>query len=250
MLQKHRPRLALLHLLEVDRTEHLNGPRSPEAYKAVKAADAEVARVWEELKRDFAGKATLLVVSDHGFSTVRRTILANVILRKAGLLDVAGKKKTEGAVQLVIQGGSAFVYVLDTDHRDAVVAAVQKAFAGLEGIQKIAGPRQLTDYGVANPADDPRAPDMILFAKEGFTFGDTAAGELAFDDKPERKGSHGHDADLPDLHAAFVAWGAGIKPGVRLGEITNLDVAPTIARLLGLAIPNVEGKPLSAILVQ
>jgi len=37
------------------------------------------------------------------------------------------------------------------------------------------------------------------------TFGDTAAGELSFDDKPERKGSHGHDPELPELHATFVA---------------------------------------------
>ena len=89
---------------------------------------------------------------------------------------------------------------------------------------------------------------MILFSKEGWNFGDTAAGQLAFVDKPERKGSHGHDADIPDLHATFVAWGVGIKPGVPLGKISNLDVAPTVAKLLGLKIPNAEGKPLKAAL--
>ena len=46
-----------------------------------------------------------------------------------------------------------------------------------------------------------------------------------------------------------VAWGAGIKPGVKLGEISNLDVAPTIAKLLGFSLPHAEGKPLSAALV-
>jgi hypothetical protein len=40
----------------------------------------------------------------------------------------------------------------------------------------------------------------------------------------------------------------GIKPGARLGEISNLSVAPTIAKLLGLSLPNAEGQPLAAAL--
>jgi predicted AlkP superfamily pyrophosphatase or phosphodiesterase len=115
-------------------------------------------------------------------------------------------------------------------------------------VADIIGPDQLAAYGVADPKQDPHAPDMILFAEEGFTFGDTAAGDLPFSDKPERKGSHGHNPALPHLHAIFVAWGDGIKPGVELGEISNLSVAPTIATLLGLTIPNAEGKPLEAVL--
>ena len=79
----------------------------------------------------------------------------------------------------------------------------------------------------------------------GYFFGDTAAGSIPQDTKPERKGSHGHDSRFPDLHAMFIACGAGIKPGVQLGEIDNRSVAPTIAKLLGLEMPGVEGKVLS-----
>jgi hypothetical protein len=71
-------------------------------------------------------------------------------------------------------------------------------------------------------------------------------GDVTFVDKPERKGSHGHNADLPDLHAMFVAWGVGIQQGSQLGEIDNLSVGPTIAKLLCIAMPDVEGKPLAA----
>jgi predicted AlkP superfamily pyrophosphatase or phosphodiesterase len=100
ILHDHRPNLALLHVINVDHTQHMDGPRSPEAYEKIKAADDEVRLVWEELKRDFPGKATLFVVSDHGFSPTRRMILPNVILRQAGLLETEGKKKTRGAVQI------------------------------------------------------------------------------------------------------------------------------------------------------
>lgn len=245
ILHEHHPSLALLHVIDVDHTEHLKGPRSPEAYAAVKAADEQVKEVWEELKREYPGKATLLVVSDHGFSPIKRMILPNVILRKAGLV---AEKGTTGSVQIVTQGGSAFVYILDEAHRAEIVEKIKKALTGLEGITRMVEPKDFKEYGVANPKDDPHAPDLMLFAEEGCNFGDTAAGELPFNDKPERKGSHGHDPNLPDLHATFVAWGAGIKRGARLGEISNVDVAPTIAKLLRLSIPNAQGKPLREIL--
>ena len=41
---------------------------------------------------------------------------------------------TGGAVQLVIQGGSALVYVADEANRDDVIKRVKKAFAGVEGV--------------------------------------------------------------------------------------------------------------------
>jgi predicted AlkP superfamily pyrophosphatase or phosphodiesterase len=250
VLREHRPRLALLHVIDVDHTEHLKGPKSPEAYEAVKIADRQVREVWEELKRDFPGKATLLIVSDHGFSPIRRMILPNVFLRKAGLIVAGAKQGTADAVQIVTQGGAAFVYVLDDAHRSEIIERINKSLQGLQGLSRIVRPENFKDYGVANPKDDPHAPDLILFAEEGSNFGDTAAGELPFNDKPERKGSHGHDPNLPDLHATFVAWGAGIKAGVRLGEISNIDVAPTIAKLLGLSIPNVDGKALKEALIE
>jgi predicted AlkP superfamily pyrophosphatase or phosphodiesterase len=248
ILHEHRPRLALLHVIDVDHTEHLKGPRSPEAYEAVKVADEQVRSVWEELKRDFPGKATLFIVSDHGFSPIKRMILPNVILRKAGLVVSGGKKGASDAVQIVTQGGAAFVYVLDDTHQPEVIKKITKALHGLEGVSKIVGPENYKEYGVANPKGDPNAPDLILFAEEGCNFGDTAAGELSFNDKPERKGSHGHDPNLPDLHATFVVWGAGIRQGTQMGEISNIDVAPTIAKLLGFSIPNAEGKVLKQVL--
>lgn len=248
VIKQHRPQLALLHLANVDHTQHAKGPRSPEAYAAIKIADAQVGEVWRELQRDFPGKATLLVVSDHGFSPINNMILPNVVLRKAGLIQVDGKKIVSGSVQTVPQAGSAMLYVTDEKNRDDIIKKIEKAFRHAKGISKIVGPDKLKKYGIANPKDDPNAPDVMLFAEEGYAFGDTAAGDLTFEEKPERRGTHGHEASLPDLHATFVAWGAGIKPGARLGEIENLDVAPTIAKLLKISFPSADGKPLKKIL--
>ncbi len=245
ILSKHRPNLALMHVLAVDHTEHREGPRSEGAYEAIKSADAQVKMVWDQLQKDFPGKATLFVVSDHGFSPNKTKIVPYDALEKAGLIQRTGRKVTGGMVHLVIQGGAALVYVSDEANREDVIKRVQKAFEGVEGVAKVVTPEEFVEYGIGDARRDPNAPDMLLEAKLGYYFGDTAAGN-----KKESKGSHGHDSHLPDLHATFVAWGAGIKPGTKLGEIENKSVAPTIAKLLGIEMPTAEGRVLTEALAE
>jgi predicted AlkP superfamily pyrophosphatase or phosphodiesterase len=245
ILTKHRPNVGLLHLIDVDHTQHLNGPRSPQAYADIKANDARVREVWDTLQKEYPGKATLIVVSDHGFSAIKKQILPNVVLKKAGLLQEREGDETKPLVRVVPQGGSAMIYILDKARRDETVKKIKQAFAKIEHVSKVAGPDELPSMGVARAEDDPHAPDVMIFAELGYAFGDTAAGDLPFNEKPERKGSHGHDASIPDLHAIFIAWGAGIKQGVRLPEISNTDVTPTAAKLLGLKMEGLDGKVLT-----
>lgn len=245
ILRKHRPNLAMLHLIDIDHVQHDFGPRSAEAYAAIKANDMHVREVWEALQKEFPGKATLIVVSDHGFSAIKKQVLPNVVLRKAKLLNEADGDESKAAVRVVPQGGSAMIYILDDARRDEIMKKIKDAFAGIEHVSKVIGPEELPSYGVARPEDDPHAPDMMIFAELGYAFGDTAAGDLPYNEKPERKGSHGHDPNLPDLHAMFVACGAGIKPGTRLGEIENTAVTPTVAKLLRLKMEGLDGVALS-----
>jgi predicted AlkP superfamily pyrophosphatase or phosphodiesterase len=62
------------------------------------------------------------------------------------------------------------------------------------------------------------------------------------------RGTHGNHPNNPLLDATFVAWGAAIKPGTKLPRIRNVDVAPTMAAVLGLKMENVEGRVLQEIL--
>ena len=250
LIANKRPNLALLHIGNPDHVQHDKGPKSPEAYAAIKEADAEVGQIWQELQKDFPGHATLIVVSDHGFSPINMMLFPNVVLRNAGLVKVTDKKVTSGSVRFVSQAGTGMVYVLDEKNRNAIIKKVDKAFKNLSGISKIVHTEELKKYGVGNPKADPNAPDMILFAKFGATFGDTAGGALSYEEKPEGRGSHGHNPEIPELHATFVACGNGIKPGIILGEIQNVSVAPTVAKLLSVKLPGTTGRPLSEILDQ
>ncbi len=249
VLKQHRPNLALLHLLDVDHVEHGHGPQSPEAYEAVAAADARVGHVWEKLKSDFAGKATLFIVSDHGFVPVRQLILPNVALRKAGLLDVKGLKIVDAKVRATSEGGGCFVYILDAAHHDELLAKATEFLGGLEGVAEAIPASGFKRLGMADPRQDPHAPDLVLSAKSGYMFTENGAGDLAVTSVAAKQiGAHGADPELPEMRATFVAWGVGIRPGAQLGDIDNRDVAPTVAHALGLNMTDVEGKVLDAAL--
>jgi predicted AlkP superfamily pyrophosphatase or phosphodiesterase len=63
--------------------------------------------------------------------------------------------------------------------------------------------------------------------------------------EPSRnRGMHGYAADLPEMRSTFLILGPGIKPGHALGSIDMRDIAPTLAHVLGIALPQAEGKSL------
>ena len=50
-------------------------------------------------------------------------------------------------------------------------------------------------------------------------------------------GSHGFDPNLPEMGALMLAMGRGVGKGVRIGPVQMIDVAPTVAKLLGIEAP-------------
>jgi hypothetical protein len=90
--------------------------------------------------------------------------------------------------------------------------------------------------------------DLVLTAIPGYSFNDSITATDVITESPTLKGTHGHLPDQDFMYATFIAAGAGIKPGSHLDTIRNTDVAPTMARLLGLKLPEAEGRELKEIL--
>ena len=104
-------------------------------------------------------------------------------------------------------------------------------------------PKDFATWGMTTPDKDPRMGDLVLAAKEGYSFAEPATGDAVMTEGP-LKGTHGYLPDDPKLYATFIAWGAGIRRGARLPVTDSVNVAPTIAKLLGLNFDHVDGKPL------
>ncbi|WP_028391004.1 hypothetical protein [Bacillus cihuensis] len=62
-------------------------------------------------------------------------------------------------------------------------------------------------------------------------------------DSPVELGTHGGNQKRSELKPVFIATGPELKKGKKIGSTSNLDIAPTIYRLLELEAPSfVEGK--------
>jgi predicted AlkP superfamily pyrophosphatase or phosphodiesterase len=249
ILRQHKPNLLLFHLLTLDSTQHRYGPRTQAAMNTMALLDTQIAAILRTLDdTGLAATTTMFVLSDHGFKAVKRQVLPNAALLKAGLLEVTDGKVTKTQAYVVPEGGSAFVYVTVPDPSGQILARVKRALAGLEGIETVVEPDEFPRFGLPMPAANDQMGALFLTAKEGYAFAG-GAGEQVVVDAPEGSlGAHGYLSTDPDLQSQFIASGRGIKPGVRLPTVNNVDIAPTAARLLGFEMKDVDGRVLTEIL--
>jgi predicted AlkP superfamily pyrophosphatase or phosphodiesterase len=244
ILEQHRPNLLLLHLLTLDDTNHEYGPMSPASFTAMAFLDAKVKQVLDTLQRaGLSRNATVIIVSDHGFRAYKHKIRPNVLLRQKGFLTGASDA-VKGDAVVMPEGGSALVYVTNAERRAQLVPEIRRLLTGVEGIDRIYGTDEFASLGLPTRAASDQAPDLVLAATPGYMFSKESEGEYS---TPAEGGTHGYLNSDPNMQAIFMAWGAGIPKGVRLGNISNLDVAPTIAALLGLNMPNTKGHAISQI---
>jgi predicted AlkP superfamily pyrophosphatase or phosphodiesterase len=251
IIRQHRPNLLLFHLLNLDSTQHRYGPRTPAAMDAMAHLDTQVAIILKTIEESgIAARTTVFVVSDHGFKAVKRQIRPNAVFAKAGLLEAEAGKVTAAQVYSVPEGGSALVYVTAPDASGALLAKARQALAGLEGVASIVEAAEFGKYGLPAPTTTGQMGALMLTAKEGYAFTGDAADPAVADAPAGSLGAHGYVASDPDLQAIFLATGRGIKRGARVDGVSNLNLAPTIARLLDLQMPEAKERALTEILVR
>lgn len=244
-LQHHAPNLLLIHLVETDHVQHRVGPRSAEAYWAVSYADDRLRDLVEAVEQSpFKGKATIIVASDHGFFPIDKDIQPNVLLRKLDYITVDGGKITRKDAFCASQGGACMAYVLNKDRREEITKRLRDELPKIEGVAAVIGSEDFDKIGQAMPQQDSRTPDLWLAAEKGYNFTGGHTGENVVVARSSRGGAHGYLPDQPEMLGTLVLWGQGIQPGVRLGKVSNLDVAPTMARLLNVELPNTQGQVL------
>ena len=249
ILRKHQPNLLLLHFDAVDAAQHRHGRNSAEAYWAANIADHYLAELVETVRSaGLAARTTFFVVSDHGFRNYSRQIHLNALLREAGFIKTAGNRIVEGRVQLIVSGGSAGLYVTGGSDRAAVVSDLLARLRQVEGVEKVLGPDEVAAQGLPAPGPSSRSPDIMISAADGYSFSARIPGEDVVTPAGSVKGVHGALPAAPEMQALFIASGPAIKRGVTLQQIRNVDVAPTLAAVLGVAWPETDGRAISEIL--
>jgi predicted AlkP superfamily pyrophosphatase or phosphodiesterase len=231
ILAEMKPAFFTAYLSGLDTESHASGPGSRKALDAVEALDELVGRLR-------ARADVLCLVSDHGFLPSDKELNLNTAIREAGLIEIdeAGAIRDWKAFAWN-EGGSAAVFLKDP----ADAAARDSLRRALSGIAKEPGggiDRLLEGEEARRLGGSPDAVFIVGLAR-GFRTGSRLDGPLVR--SVPRGGTHGYLPDVSEMASAFFLVGKGIPAGLDLGRIDMRDIAPTLAAILGVSLPEAEG---------
>jgi predicted AlkP superfamily pyrophosphatase or phosphodiesterase len=246
ILRRYKPAFMTLHLSSLDDAQHAHGPFSPEACADLEAIDGMVERLAHQ-EFDLNPSAIVVIVSDHGFMNITHSINLAIPFLQAGLAEGALNPVTKAPeisswkAEPWMAGGMAAIMLHDpNDH--ATEQQVHDMLAKLaadpaNGIAEILDRDAIHKRGAF-----PDAAFLVVF-KPGYYAGSALSGSLITPIAGTR-GSHGFSPEFPEMRASFFAVGAGIAHHRDLGVVDMRQIAPTIAKMLHVAMPTAKATPL------
>ena len=240
VLRSRRPRLLTVHLSAFDHAAHVYGPDSPQARAALENTDAVIGAIEAAGRKAIPG-LVVAVVSDHGFAPLHDDVNLLKAFVDAGLAKVDPVTGQFVAWEAMPWGyASAAVFLArptDADLRARTKALLDRIAADPSfHVQKIV---DLTGSAASKVG---RSPAYYIGFEAGYEMGQSLNAPLLSPSK--YKGMHGYLNDMPAMHSAFFISGPGIARGRNLGEIDMLDIAPTLAAILGTSLPLTPGRPI------
>jgi arylsulfatase A-like enzyme len=239
--EKEVPPFSLLWLSEPDHSQHETGPGSAASLAAIKQADENLAQVLATLdQKGLRDTTDIMVVSDHGFSTIERNVDVAAVLNSQGFHASRVFPHSEarvGYVMVVGNGGTVLLYV--TGHNQALIAKIAhclqaQSFCGVLFTQEpVEGAFRLHDVRI----DSPSAPDIVLATRwkgDPSTNGTPGLTHSDYSQYGPGCGMHGSLSPF-DMHNTCIAAGPDFRKGVQNNLPTgNIDIAPTVLWLLGV----------------
>ena len=158
----------------------------------------------------------------------------------------------KGALVLAPNGGTEYFY--QPEHNPEVVKRAVRFLQSREYVAAVFVAKRYGDMPGTLPAENvhlenaPRGPDIIVSYAwdadatiQGFRGTEYST---VFPESPSERGEHGSFSPI-DVHNTLLAAGPGFRGGFRDALPSgNVDVAPTIAALLGLKLPQAQGRVL------
>ncbi len=243
LLKQFQPAFMAVHFSITDTVQHANGPLTAAAFAAIEETDQNIGDLVAGI--DAAGLSaftTLIVTGDHGFLPMHTELAINLPLIEAGLITKGPDGHPSWSAVIAANRGLGSLYV-----KDKSPGVLAKARAALEKYAAMY-PRRFRILERAE-LDEWSADREALLGVEP-TVGYVLDARLAppFQQPHQRAAGHGYRPDTPGMETGFIAYGAGVRAGWVLPVTNTIDVAPTIATLLGLELADADGKPIVGVL--
>ena len=236
VLAERDPAVALIWFSEPDSSNHKAGVGSALSNRALASADEQFGRIIGWLERNGTLEETdVIVVSDHGYATIESVVDIESELRAAGFPG-GGQP---GGVLAATNGGAVLFYAHEADpatvSRLATWLALQPWCGALLASERVGDVPGTLPASVAN-IDGRRSPDLAMSLVWNSAPNDAGfPGQTASSGGIVGVGTHG-GMSRHELRNTLIARGPGFRRSTVIDNPTgNIDVAPTILHLLGLA---------------
>ena len=252
LIRNVQPDVLLVHNCWLDDLRHRNGVFNDRVTAGLDQTDLWLGEVIDAMEQAGVFDTTnFVVLSDHGQMDFTRRIKFNALLVRGGFLDVA----PNGSVydwQAFGQSNamSVSVYLNDPDNKalwQQVYDYLRKLAAeGTYGFNKVYTTQEVREkYGQYGPFSFMVETDGSASFSEGFT--EPLDIPAVINDYRLGSASHGYEPEKGP-QPVFYGRGPAFRENVALPTGRIIDVAPTLARILGQDLPQAEGECMQALL--
>jgi arylsulfatase A-like enzyme len=221
------PDLIAVYCDTLDVLGHADGSDAAGMPAALAEVDEQIGRVVQATKdAGIYGRTAFVVTGDHGMGTftqgMESTLLGTIeaLGYEAELLP-AGRAPQAGTDVVIVVGGVGSLHLLGDAAGDPGAAAeIEEAVAALPHVAAVYDKAEQQAMHMS-----PKYGELIIEPDDGWSLGATPA---------DPAGVHGTSRNL---EVPLVLSGSGVRPNVEPVDPRHIDIAPTIAALLGYDAP-------------
>ena len=250
LIRNEKPDVILVHNCIMDTYRHKSGVFGDLVPKGLDRTDEWLGDVIAAMEAAGVYEDTnFIILSDHGHMNMSKYIHLNVLFREAGLLEVApngGIYNWKAYAQA--NGFSTTVHLVDNSNQklyEQVYTFLQQLQeSGKYGIRKIYTKDELLEqYGQNGPYS------FMVEAEDGYGFANSWTAEHPVVPLANGgiRGTHGHTPERGP-QPVFMAHGPDFREGARLANAKLVDIAPTLAAVLGQTLADADGRCLTELL--
>ena len=242
LIQIRRPDFMTVYFTGLDTEQHASGPFSAKSNAVLERIDTLIGELRAAIDSNAAGRATICIVSDHGFATVEHDVNLYAAFLQAGLFSVDRDNRVTSWKAMPWPAGGGAAVMLAEPADEAVRTRVRTLLTTLAEDPANGIDRVLTHEELVQARGFPDAAYFVSFAI-GYELGDRFDGPLI--GEPSNRGMHGYVPDRPEMRSSFFLIGPHVPAGRSLGEIDMRQIAPTLASILHVPLKDAELAPLA-----
>ncbi|MBE5962199.1 MAG: alkaline phosphatase family protein [Lachnospiraceae bacterium] len=246
IIKRFQPDFMLIHSICLDHCRHEYGEEGPKIEECLDRVDTIVGSLMQALKEVGCEQNTnVVILGDHGQIRIRGVFNLNIVLASYGLIRVGkdGHVKDYDAYSFSA-GFSTHIILKNPDDEEMkkkvyfILLLVQQQYRDYMG-------RIFTKEEAEREEGLAGEMSFVIESADGIIFDNKVTGTITEEVKVSGNsiynGMHGHHPSK-GRKPPFLAFGPDIKEGVVIHSGDMLDECPTLAALLQVDLPDMEGQ--------